>query len=952
MLNVVRQFSHPMSQMSSYEKLFEALRKTIPEECLIRDDLRLFACSTDASFYRLVPKLIVQVSSEVEVVAVIRACSELGLPFTFRAAGTSLSGQAVSDSVLIQMHRLWNGVEVSPDGLKIRCAPAVLGGDANRALASLRRKIGPDPASVDSAMIGGIAANNASGMCCGNVQDTYHTIASARIVFANGAVLDTGSEENRRRFLSEQQALVDGIDALAKRVKRDPVLAERIRRKYRIKNTTGYSLHALVDFDEPIDVIEHLLIGSEGTLGLFSEITYNTVPDHPFRATALVLFPNIHAACEASNRLRATPVAAVELMDRHSLRSVEMKPGIPEAIRMLPREACALLVEVRAETETDLGQQVEEVICAFGNCALLEFPVFTQDRAQTKRLWDIRKGLFPSLGYSRPSGTTIIIEDVAFPLESLADAAVDLRELLGGYGYVDAVIFGHALQGNLHFVFCVNFQVESEVRNYAAFLDDVVALVAAKHSGSLKAEHGTGRNMAPFVESEWGAEAFAVMREIKRIFDPKGLLNPGVILSDDPQVHISNLKATPPSHPLIEKCTECGFCERTCPSKHLTLTPRQRIAGWREISRLSVEGADSTRAKKMRELYDYAGDQTCAVDGLCGGLCPLGINTGSFIKELRGIQHSKFSKLLADTAEEHFAGALSIARLILGGANLARTLVGEQRMTGITRSLRRVLGTSIPEWNPWIPKVASTPKSLACVGYRDRVVYFPSCVSRLFGSACQSPYKVSQQACLEGILEKAQYSASHPDNVNDLCCGMAFSSKGFLRQGDAKLQQLIGALQRATNDGQYPVLVDTSPCAQRLKAKFPNFAVYDVAGFLSKFVVPRVELKKARRCVALQVPCSVRNTPEQEELLELTRMCAEDVFVPDSVSCCGFAGDRGFSHPELIASALVTLKREMPKHCKVGYSTSRTCEIGVSLHSGISYQSIAYLFDESIEDGT
>jgi D-lactate dehydrogenase len=936
-------------KMSGYDKLVQQLREVIPEEQLIRDELRLLACSTDASFYRLVPKLIVQIHSESEVVAVMRACSELELPFTFRAAGTSLSGQAVSDSILIQISRLWNGVDVSPDGMKIRCAPAVLGGDANRALARFKRKIGPDPASVDSAMVAGIAANNASGMCCGNIHDTYQTMASARIVLTDGTVLDTGSKESRDRFVSDRRALVEAIGELATRVKRNASLAERIRRKYRIKNTTGYSLRAFIDFNDPIDIIEHLLIGSEGTLGFLSEITYKTVADYPFRATALVLLPNIHAACQASRRLSQTSVAAVELMDRHSLRSVETKPGVPELIKTLPQEACALLLEVEAETDFALGREVDGVIKALQSCTVLRAPVFTQSKEQSKRLWDIRKGLFPSLGYSRQNGSTIIIEDVAFPLDVLADATVDLRKLFQRYGYVDAVIFGHALQGNLHFVFCVNFQVESEVRKYGAFLFEIVQLVTEKYGGSLKAEHGTGRNMAPFVKSEWGAQAFAVMHEIKTLFDPKGLLNPGVILSDDPHIHVSNLKQTAPSHPLIEKCTECGFCERTCPSRHLTLTPRQRISGWREISRLAAEGRDDRRTKKLRKEFEYAGDQTCAVDGLCAGLCPVGIDTGAFIKALRQGHHGVISNLLADAAVKHFASVVSIARLLLKGADLGERLLGVQGIQWLTRSFRKLFGDAVPEWNRWTPKSVSSPRPCSSKNYPDRVAYFPSCISRLFGPSARSTYGASQQECLERLLDKARYSPIYPQNLDGLCCGMAFSSKGFSSQADLKLEELVRELFTATDSGQYPVLTDTSPCAQRLKAKSFNLDVYDLAGFLNRFVVPRVRLKKTHGLVALHVPCSVKNTAEESELLRLTKICAEDVFVPDSIPCCGFAGDRGFSHPELPASALVTLKGAIPSNCENGYSTSRTCEIGLSLHSGISYQSVAYLVDDSAE---
>ena len=600
-----------------YEKLSRLLSQTIPKERLIRDPLRRLAYGTDASFYRLIPQLVVRVQSEAEVVATVRACAALGTPYTFRAAGTSLSGQALSDSVLIQISRLWNGIDLNADATKARFEPAVLGGDANRALARYQRKIGPDPASIDSAMISGIAANNASGMCCGNIQDTYHTMASARIVFADGFVLNTSSQESRQEFLYVKRDLVTKVAALAKRVKANPSLSQRIRHKYRIKNTTGYSLHALIDFDDPLDIIAHLLIGSEGTLGFFSEITYNTVPDPPFHTTGLILFPDVHAACEASYRLGQSPVAAVELMDRQSLRSIENKPGIPPHFRTLADGVTALLVELRADSPSLLSEQLEIVRGVLSTCRVLGDVVFAEDKLHAKRLWDIRKGLFPSLGYARANGTTIIIEDVAFAPERLADAAVDLRHLFDKHGYHDAVIFGHALQGNLHFVFCVDFNQDAEVRKYDTFLQDVTQLVTQKYDGSLKAEHGTGRNMAPFVEREWGAEAFSVMREIKQIFDPQNLINPGVILSDDPRIHVSHLKQTPESNPIVEKCTECGFCERTCPSRHLSLTPRQRITVWREISRLASTGEDRQRLRELRKEFEYAGDQTCAVDGLC-----------------------------------------------------------------------------------------------------------------------------------------------------------------------------------------------------------------------------------------------------------------------------------------------------------------------------------------------
>lgn len=949
--------SEPSEAMSSklpgagrYKELLRNLSTKIPAARLIRDPLRTFAYGTDASFYRLIPKLVVRVQSEAEVVSVIRACGRLKIPYTFRAAGTSLSGQAISDSVLIQLSRLWNGIHLSDYGTIARFEPAVLGSEANRALARFQRKIGPDPASIDSAMIAGIAANNSSGMCCGNVQDTYHTMSSARLVFADGSILDTSSQESWRQFVAERGDLVNKIDSLACRVKADRILSERIRHKFRIKNTTGYSLHALLDFQDPRHIISHLLIGSEGTLGFISEISYNTVPDPPCRATSLVLFPSIHAACAAAWLSSKGPAAALELMDRQSLRSVENKPGMPEYFRVLDDEVTALLIEVRANSPVLLQQQVHDVTRTLESCRPLEPVCFTEDQVQSKRLWEIRKGLFPSLGQARKNGTTIIIEDVAFPPEHLADAAIDLQNLFAQHEYTGAVIFGHALQGNLHFVFCADFNRDEEVRKYAAFMEDVTRLVTEKYDGSLKAEHGAGRNMAPFVEREWGTQAFSIMREIKDIFDPGHLMNPGVILSDNPKIHISDLKKTPVSDPVIEKCTECGFCERTCPSRNLSLTPRQRIAVWREISKLTEDGTDPKGLRQLRRDFNYHGDETCAVDGLCSTLCPLGIDTGRFIKELRAKHHSQLGRLLANAAAENLDSLLPLSRLLLRSASTAHSVLGSTMMIRLTGLLRKLSMDRIPAWNPWVPGPSSRCQTSDQNSEQGKVVYFPSCVSRLFGASAKSPYPDSQNARIESLLAKAEYTALYPDGLENLCCGMAFSSKGFPRQADEKLKALADALADVSQGGKYPILMDTSPCAQRVKQfqnQYSGLRTYDIADFLLEFVGPRLKFQKRESSVAVHVPCSLRKGSQEGSLIRLAKMCANHVYLPESTPCCGFAGDRGFTTPELPASALISLKTDLPGDCKSGYSSSRTCEIGVSLHGGISYQSIAYLVDES-----
>ncbi len=245
------------------------------------------------------------------------------------------------------------------------------------------------------------------------------------------------------------------MELLQKRVRANPELHEKIIRKFKIKNTCGYSLNALVDYEDPIDIIAHLMIGSEGTLGFIKEITFKTVPEYKDKASALMIFKNIKDACDAVIVLKTQckeNVAAAEMMDRAGLRSVENKEGMPSFLKTLSPTATAVLVESRAENDAKLDENIAVILEKLAHIEP-EMPLhFTKDVYEYTKYWKIRKGLFPAVGAVRESGTTVIIEDVAYPIESLADATLELQELFKKYGYNEAIIFGHAQYGNLHFV--------------------------------------------------------------------------------------------------------------------------------------------------------------------------------------------------------------------------------------------------------------------------------------------------------------------------------------------------------------------------------------------------------------------------------------------------------------------------------------------------------------------
>ncbi|WP_271104069.1 FAD-binding and (Fe-S)-binding domain-containing protein [Pseudomonas tohonis] len=928
--------------MSLPAAFLQTAERLIPRDRRFDDPLSTLAFGTDASFYRLIPKLVVRVESEAEVVELLRAAHADKVPVTFRAAGTSLSGQAISDSVLIVLGDNWNGRDIRKGGEQIRLQPGVIGAQANAWLAPYGRKIGPDPASINACKIGGIVANNASGMCCGTAQNSYHTLAGLRLVLADGTLLDSEDPVSVAAFHATHGALLERLGELGRQTRDNPELAARIRHKYRLKNTTGLSLNALVDYDQPLDILTHLLVGSEGTLGFISAVTYDTVPEHPHKASALIVFPDVETCCRAVPVLKQQPVSAVELLDRRSLRSVQEKPGMPTWVKALSASACALLIESRAASGSLLHEQLARI-----SASIADFPVeqkvdFSEDPVVYNQLWKIRKDTFPAVGAVRQTGTTVIIEDVTFPVEQLAAGVNRLIELFDKHRYDEAILFGHALEGNLHFVFTQGFDSPEQVARYDAFMQDVAQLVAVEFGGALKAEHGTGRNMAPFVELEWGSDAYQLMWQLKRLLDPRGILNPDVVLSDDRELHLKNLKPLPAADEIVDKCIECGFCEPVCPSKGLTLSPRQRIVIWRDIQARKRAGIDT---RELEEAFAYQGVDTCAATGLCAQRCPVGINTGDLVRKLRGnAAHHTGS---ADWLASHFATALKGARLTLHLADGARRLLGAPLLEKTSGTLRRLSAGRLPQWTPALPQAAKpisfTPPANDA---RPRVVYLAACVSRAMGPAASDGEQVPLVDKTRMLLEKAGYQVVFPSQLESLCCGQPFASKGYAEQAESKRREMIDALLEASRGGLDPIYCDTSPCTLRLvqDGLDSRLDLFDPVRFIRTHLLDRLEFTPQDKPIAVHVTCSTQHLGEAQGLIDLVRRCTREVVVPEGIHCCGFAGDKGFTTPELNAHSLRSLK-DAVQVCEEGISTSRTCEIGLTQHGGIDYHGLVYLVD-------
>jgi D-lactate dehydrogenase len=942
--------------------MLDELRKILPNDRLKTRYIDLVSYASDAGFYHLVPKAVVQPVDEAEVKALFRLSHAHRVPLVFRTGGTSLSGQSVTDGILVDLSRHWDRLSLEASGGLVRVQPGITGAMVNQRLRSHHRKIGPDPSSISAAMMGGILSNNASGMCCGVAQNSYHTLRHLRFLLPDGNAYTTEDASDYGRFEREQAALCDELSAIREQVHADTELYARIRAKFRTKTTIGYSLNAFIDHRHPLDILAHLLIGAEGTLAFLSEAVLETVPEHPYKSTALLYFPDIHSACRAIPAIVASGAAMAELMDRASLRSVQDLPGMPPVVRSLPESAAAILLEFQEPGREALAQRVGGFLADAASLPLLHLPAFTEDPTEQAFLWKVRKGLFPAVGAVRAAGTSVILEDLAFPLEGLADAVTGLQELFLKYGYDNGIIFGHAKDGNIHFVVTQTFNTPAEVDRYDRFLREVVTLVVERHGGTLKAEHGTGRNMAPFVETEWGGEAYAIIRRIKRAVDPMGLLNPGVIVNDDPQAHLRDLKRMPQVEEEVDRCIECGYCEHRCPSRDLTATPRRRIVLRRALKNLEDAG-DREGMRRLMADFDHEVLDTCAVDGLCASACPVDINTGDLVKRLRRESHSPRANRLALWTVRRFAWMESAVRLALHlGVGLGRVF-GRDAMPHLTRLLRRAL-PGFPLWSRQLQAPPSLRPMRAAAANpspdADAIVYFPACITRVMGTA--EGYEDLPSVFLR-ICRTVGIGVVVPEGLTGSCCSQIYSSKGFTEAWKAMAARTLDGLWVASREGRLDVVTDVSSCALTLRSLRPALDAgrrtrYDAMRFLDSVeflhdrVMPRVPPLKVRPEVVLHPVCSLERMGAVGKLRAVASHFSERATIPAEAGCCGMAGDRGFTYPELTASA--TRKEALEVSSMVGgacYSSTRTCEMALSEATGRDYVSILYLVDEALRYG-
>jgi D-lactate dehydrogenase len=903
--------------------------------------------ASDASPYRLLPQAVVMARDAGDVAKVLDYGRRNGIPVVFRAGGTSLNGQGQSDGILVDVRRHFGGVAVEDGGALARVKPGTVLGHANRVLAPYGRKLGPDPASTDIACVGGVIANNSGGMRCGVTRDSYSTLRSMTLVLPSGTTIDTAEAGAAERFAAEEPELAAGLAAIRDEIRADAELCERIRRKFAIKNTTGYRLCAFLDAEEPLEIFRRLVVGSEGTLAFVAEAVFETVPVPARTTTAWIHFPGIDEAIAPVRDLVESGATAVELMVAPALITAAWNMvGAPQEWKELPPESAVLLVEYGADDDAGLDAHVERAGEILAGREIIRPVDFTRDPEEIELAWRVREGLHGLVGRVRVPGTALIVEDVCVPPERIAEGARDLQTLLAEHGFLPGVA-GHASAGNLHFMLTPDFAEREDLERYETFMAKLVELVVDKYDGSLKAEHGTGINMAPYVEREWGEKATELMWRVKRLADPDGVLAPGVVLNRDPGVHLRNLKTTPPIEESATTCVECGFCEPVCPSRNLTTTPRQRIVLRREIAR-QPEGSPVARALLEEQEYDSL--ETCAADGSCQLVCPVGIDTGQMVKELRKQGHSPRAERAALAAARRWATVERAVRagLRIGGP-LARRTKGGRGLPGAARGgvggdPRPTKAGSVGRGSPPTPPSASA------------AIYVPSCTNRIFdGNPVEALVEVSTRAGLPVRI---------PADVAGTCCGLPFGSKGFAEAQAQKANALVESLWRWSGEGELPVVIDAASCTQAVAEpgdgvlyeenveRLAGLEILDSVVWAHDRLLPRLQVGRKVTAATVHPTCATRHMGLAPRLRSLAAALAEEVFVAPSATCCGFAGDRGITHPELTASATRPQAEELAgRDFEAHLSNNRTCEIGLSRATGAPYESVVCLLERLTRGG-
>jgi D-lactate dehydrogenase len=446
------------------------------------------------------------------------------------------------------------------------------------------------------------------------------------------------------------------------------------------------------------------------------------------------------------------------------------------------------------------------------------------------------------------------------------------------------------------------------------------------------------------------------MWRIKKLFDPRGLLAPGVLLNKDPRGHIKNTHTFPEIEHVANACIECGYCEPVCPSRHLTTTPRQRIALRREMMR-HEPGSPVQRA--LLKEYEYDAVQTCAGDSSCEHACPVQINTGVMMKQFRHLEHSRSQEWIAERIAKYWGAVEPIARTSMFAGNVAAKLFGHGTVRSILSAARRVISPELlPGWVESLPMPASS-KLPRTKEEGAAAVYFPACINRIFGGSKLSKRTLSLAEAFVAVSERAGYPLFTPPDVVGNCCATVWHSKGYNAGNILMANRVVESMWRWSKQGSRPIVSDATSCTLGLKQEVLDYltpenrdrhkhlTIYDSITWADEKLLPNLKVKQKVRSATLHPTCSMHTLGVDTTLRKIAGELAEKPFYPLASTCCAFAGDRGLLHEELTRSATREEAGAVAgKNLDLYLCANRTCEVGMEHATHAPYESFLYALEE------
>lgn len=856
------------------------LRATLGVDKVKDDYSTLTAYAVDASIYRMMPKAVVLVESEEDIAATVRYAVERGIPLTPRAAGTNLTGSAIGAGIILDVSRLNRVLELNREERWARVQPGIVLAELNKQLARDGLLFGPDPSSGDMCKLGGMLANNSSGphtLRYGSVKDNVEAL---RVCLQSGDWLDArayGFDDPVCADLLKTHRPLRDLQSL---IQENAPLIEQ-KRPAVSKNSCGYNLFGLVDglargrFDLP-----KLFVGSEGTLGLFSEATIKLVEKPQATLTALIHFHRLEDVGDAVPKLLELRPSALEVMDANTLNLIgRAKHGIPADA------AATLLIELDAEvSQTDLRAQAERMTEISRRYRLTSDPVIAFDPEQRDQLWKARKALYPTLyRFDSRKKPINFVDDVVVPADRISELIRYLGEFFAGQR-VPVAIFGHIGNGNAHIIPLLDVNDQGDFKKMVQGYHEIHQTVLGRFGGSICGEHGDGRVRAEYVKTMFGQDLYNLFVRVKQSFDPSGVLNPGIKISDRPFTdHIDYERLSKP-------CATCAKCNAVCPVYDVFQSEDMSSRGWFEI--VTDKNYSYLNSKRVVEA--------CLNCKSCRTACPAGVDVSQLILDRRAehpnptagaifyyhAQTARFERFLKFLARYQSLWDRPLMRRLIDHLTkpFMRGLAETARLSPqlvLPRLAQRHLRDRYPEL---IPQAKREPRS--------PVAYFHGCAANYFDDGVG-----------DAVIAVLRKHGVEPDLPPQRCSGTPIETYGhraLVKEGArVNLASMAGYKKVVTGCASctlmlkdYPTLFAGEP--EQAAAQALAKRVTHISEFVAQSSVkPTMASQQSTKCkVAYHSSCHLRAAGVTKEPRAILAGLpgVEYVEMPDADRCAGGAG--------------------------------------------------------------